>query len=356
MSPANHIRFWLIVAVVFFAGVWLLRDILLPFIVGMAIAYFMDPVCDRLEKLGVSRTLATTIVTVVFVFALLAVLGVILPIVAGEVIDLAKRLPEYWQGLREHLVTWAALIEDRVGADTAERLRQSLGGSSEKLVGWLTGIVSGVLSGGAALLNLASLVFITPVVAFFLLRDWDRIVDLVDSWLPRDYADTVRDLAHQVDSTLAGFVRGQALVCIILGTFYAVGLAIVGLDFGTLIGLGAGLVSFIPYVGAIVGFVAAVGLALVQFDTWGPIVATGAVFVVGQTIEGNVLTPKLVGERVGLHPVWVIFGLLAGGALFGFVGVLLSVPVAAVIGVGVRFTIRQYKASSYYRGTGRSSE
>jgi predicted PurR-regulated permease PerM len=277
---------------------------------------------------------------------------VLLPIVAGEIINLAKRLPEYWENLRDNLVTWGKLIEDRLGAKTVAQLRESLGGSGEKLVGWTTSLVGGVLSGGAALINLASLVFITPVVAFFLLRDWDRIVALIDGWLPRDHAETIRELARQVDVTLAGFVRGQALVCIILGTFYAIGLAVVGLDFGTLIGIGAGLVSFVPYVGAIVGFVAAVGLALVQFDAWGPIVATGAVFMIGQAIEGNFLTPKLVGERVGLHPVWVIFGLLAGGTLFGFVGVLLSVPVAAVIGVGTRFAIRRYKDSSYYWGSG----
>ena len=207
-----------------------------------------------------------------------------------------------------------------------------------------------MISGVDAALSLASLLVITPVVTFYLLRDWDHLVARVDSWLPRHYAGTVRVEVRKVDEILAGFVRGQSSVCVILALFYAIGLTLAGLNFGLVIGLVAGLLSFIPFVGSAVGFVASVGMALVQFDDWLRIGIVAAIFVIGQAVEGNFLTPKLVGDRVGLHPVWVIFALLAGGFLFGFVGVLLAVPVAAVVGVLTRFLMAQYLDSTFHRG------
>jgi predicted PurR-regulated permease PerM len=196
---------------------------------------------------------------------------------------------------------------------------------------------------------------ITPVVAFYLLRDWDRIVIQIDSWLPRRYAETIREQVRAVDATLAGFLRGQGTVCLILAVYYGLGLSLAGLDFGLVIGLVAGLLSFVPYVGAIVGLLLSVGLALVQFDAWMPIAIVAAVFILGQVVEGNFLTPKLVGESVGLHPVWIIFALLAGSALFGFVGLLLAIPATAVVGVGVRFGLDRYLASAYFQGPGGGS-
>ena len=193
--------------------------------------------------------------------------------------------------------------------------------------------------------------FLTPVVTFYLLRDWERLVGALDGALPRDHAATIRKLAHESNAAIAGYVRGQALVCITLGTIYAVGLSLVGLQFGLVIGLIAGAISFIPFVGTFVGAVMALGMALVQFPPdWMGVVKVAVVFVIGQMLEGNVLSPKLVGDRVGLHPVWIMFALLAGGALFGFVGVLIAVPVAAVVGVLVRHLIGRYRDSQYYRG------
>lgn len=209
--------------------------------------------------------------------------------------------------------------------------------------------MGGLWSGGLAVFNALSLVVIMPVVAFYLLRDWDRIVAHVDSLLPRDAADTVREQVREIDDRLSGFVRGQASVCLVLGTWYAVGLTIVGLDFGVLVGVGAGLISFVPYLGTALGLIAGLGLAIAQFDSWLPIGLVAAVFATGQILEGYVLTPRLVGERVGLHPVWVLFALMAGGALLGFTGVLLAVPAAAVIGVLVRFAIGRYLQSPLYR-------
>lgn len=192
--------------------------------------------------------------------------------------------------------------------------------------------------------NLVALLLITPIVAFYLLRDWDRLIEQADRLLPPAYAEVIRAQVRAVDRTLAGFVRGVGTVCLFLGVFYATGLTLVGLDFGLLIGLGAGLISFVPYIGATIGAIASVGLALLQFDGYLMAAVVAAIFFSGQFIEGNILQPTLVGDRVGLHPVWVIFALLAGGALLGFVGVLVAVPAAAVIGVGVRFFVGQYRA------------
>ncbi|MGH7186923.1 MAG: AI-2E family transporter, partial [Pseudomonadota bacterium] len=215
---------------------------------------------------------------------------------------------------------------------------------------WTLQALGGLLSGGLALVNILSLLFITPVVTFYLLRDWDRIVKQIDALLPREHAETIREQARLVNETLSGFVRGQATVCFLLGGFYAVALSLAGLDFGLVIGLIAGALSFIPFVGTIFGFVASVGLAFAQFDQWHRIAIVVAIFLVGQFVEGNFLTPKLVGDRVRLHPVWIIFALLAGAALFGFVGLLLAVPVAAVIGVLIRFAVSRYTASPLYGG------
>ena len=232
--------------------------------------------------------------------------------------------------------------------DEVDKARAAVMGASEKVIGGALAVIQGVWSSGLALVNLIGLVVVTPVVAWYLLRDWDRIVEAVDGWLPRDHAPVIREQVRIIDRTLAGFVRGQAMVCLILGAVYAIALELAGLDYGLVVGLVAGLISFIPYVGSLVGLALSVGLAAIQFDEPLRIALIAVIFVAGQAIEGNFLTPKLVGEKVGLHPVWVIFGLLAGGSLFGFVGVLLAIPVAAVVGVGLRFALARYKAGPYY--------
>jgi predicted PurR-regulated permease PerM len=214
-----------------------------------------------------------------------------------------------------------------------------------KLSGWAAGLLRNVLSGGVALFNVLSLLLITPIVAFYLLRDWDRLIAQANNLLPPAYADVIRLQVRNVDETLSGFVRGVGTVCIVLGAFYATALTIAGLDFGLVIGLMAGLVSFVPFVGATLGFVASVGMALLQFDGYIMVIVIAAIFFTGQFVEGNFLQPILVGDKVNLHPVWIIFALLAGGALLGFVGVLLAVPGAAVIGVMVRFAVAHYRAT-----------
>ena len=297
-----------------------------------------------------SRTWATTIVTAMFVLVCILVLLLLIPAIVGQVADIIQRAPAYLDAIRREIATLIEALNDRFQPETLERLRAALSGSADKVVSWVTNLLGGLVSGGVAVVNFIALLVITPVVAFYLLRDWDSILAQIDDVLPRRHQMTVRALAKEVDETLAGFIRGQGMVCLLLAIFYAVGLSLAGLDFGLLVGLVAGFLSFIPYVGSLVGLFLSVGLALAQFDSWVDIGIVAAIFFVGQAIEGNVLTPKLVGEKVGLHPVWVMFALLAGGALFGFVGVLLAVPVAAIVGVGVRFAIGQYLLSPVYTG------
>ena len=355
VPTASQLRFWLIVLAVTLVCVYLLRSVLLPFVAGMAVAYLLDPVCDRLESWKLSRTWATAVVTVCFVLLCVLVLLLVIPAVVSQIATFVERAPSYLDAVQRELTALLAMAQDRLDAGTQEKLKSALGGSADKLFSWATEVLGGIISGGVAFFNFVALLVITPVVAFYLLRDWDRMVAKADDWLPRKHQATIRRLAQEVDETLAGFLRGQGAVCLTLAVFYAIGLTLAGLDFGLVVGLIAGFLSFIPYVGSMVGLVLSVGLALAQFDSYVNVAIVAAVFFVGQAIEGNVLTPKLVGERVGLHPVWVMFALLAGGALFGFVGVLLAVPVAAIVGVGVRFALGQYRSSPYYTGEEDSS-
>ncbi|GAB2175113.1 AI-2E family transporter [Dongia sp. agr-C8] len=351
MTAARQLRFWLIGLVVALIAIYLLRAILLPFVAGMAIAYFLDPACDKLEK-WMSRTWATTVVTLIF--AILLVLGFVLiaPLLLDQLTQFVQALPDLFNRAAEKLLPYYMSLQQRFGLpDLTE-----LAGMARARIGpgltWFGDTLLNVAQGSMALANLLSLIFITPVVTFYLLRDWDKIVAKIDVLLPRQHAAVIRAQGREIDTTLAGFARGQATVCIILATYYATALMIAGLPFGLVVGLAAGLLTFIPYLGAIGGFVIAIAIALVNFDGWSGPIAVAAIFAVGQVVEGNVLTPKLVGDRVGLHPVWVIFALLAGGTLFGFLGLLLAVPVAAGCGVLIRFALSRYLASPFYLGPG----
>ena len=352
MAMQRRSLYWLLALAGFVLALYLLRGILLPFVLGMAAAYFLDPLADWLERRRLSRTLAATVLTIAFLVAVALFLVLLVPLLQSQLIGFVSRIPDYAEMLRHLAGEVLTIIQANLPESAVVRLREAAGEIASATIGWLGDLVSGIWSGGLALVNLLSLIVITPIVTFYLLRDWDRIVARVDSWLPRDHADTIREQVGLIDRTLAGFVRGQGLVCLGLGTFYAVALSLAGLEFGVVVGLGTGLISFVPYFGMLVGLCASVGLALAQFDNWQPIAIVAGIFVAGQIVEGNFVTPKLVGDRVGLHPVWMIFALLAGGALFGFLGVLLAVPAAATIGVLVRFAMSRYTASRLYLGTG----
>lgn len=359
MSHGRQLVIWLGALVVFCLLLFWLRDALMPFVTGMAIAYLLDPLCDRLERwrLGPVRiTRAVAALLVLFGFALLftGFLLLLWPLLAQQAIDFFHRIPTYAETLQQRILPWVQSIRERLGLGGAEDMNQMVSERGGELLQWLGGALGQLVSGGLAVFNVLALVVLTPVVAFYLLRDWDRMMARLDTWLPRAFAGTIRELAHEADATIAGYVRGQMLVCLSLGAFYAVGLTLVGLDFGLVIGLIGGLISFIPFVGTWVGGVLAIGMAMAQFPPdWISVGIVAGVFVVGQAIEGNVLSPKLVGDRVGLHPVWIMFALVAGGSVFGFTGVLLAVPVAAVLGVLCRFFLRKYLASPLYHGAPR---
>ena len=353
MSRRQQFIAWAVLIGLFLLVLSVLSDVLLPFVAAMALAYFLDPLADRLERLGLSRTLATTAITAAFFQLALLVLLLLVPVLSGQLSGFLSRLPGYLDAFREKVMPMIQDLAARHHIPLRIEVKAALGNYAADAIKMIGQVFGRVLGGGQAVLGLLSLLVVTPVVAFYLLRDWDRMIHLIDQHLPRDHAAVIRQQARAIDEVLAGFVRGQTMVCVALGSFYGIGLSLIGLDFGLIIGLGAGLISFMPYVGTILGFVTAMIVALVQFwGDWTWVAATAVVFAIGQFIEGNFLTPKLVGERVGLHPVWVMFGLFAGGALFGFVGMLIAVPVCAVIGVLTRFALARYRESPLYTGAG----
>jgi predicted PurR-regulated permease PerM len=352
-SAPGRWRFWVAVAAAFLVFVWLLNDILLPFVVGIVVAYFLDPIVMRLQRLGMSRTWATTAVTILAVLIVVGASMAILPPLFSQLQSLIVNLPDYTVTLAARVMPLIDPLREKLDLPrlSLQELQAEVSQRAGQLLSILGSVAGQVAQRGIALVNLLALLFITPVVTFYLLRDWEKVVDALDGVLPLEHATTIRKLAHQSNEAIAGYVRGQALVCIILGSIYAIGLSVVGLQFGLVIGLIAGAISFIPFVGTFVGAVMALGMALVQFPPdWMGVVKVAAVFLVGQMLEGNVLSPKLVGDRVGLHAVWIMFALLAGGSLFGFVGVLIAVPTAAVIGVVVRHLLGRYRESAFYRG------
>ena len=348
----RQVFFWLVALAIFVVFLMLFSSVLLPFIAGMALAYFLDPVADRLERIGLSRLMATVVILVSFVVVFVLSLMIIIPVLASQLNEFIQRVPSYITQLQTFIATSnASWLPDWVDGQMGT-IQENFSRYLSEGVGFLGTLVEQIWNSGKALLDIASLLVVTPVVAFYLLLDWDRMIEKVDSWVPRNQLGTVRQLATELDNTIAGFVRGQGSLCLILGIFYAVALSAAGLNFGLLIGFFTGMISFIPYVGSTVGLLLSLGVALVQF--WPDFIWVGVIagiFFLGQFIEGNILQPKLVGKSVGLHPVWLMFALFAFGALFGFVGVLVAVPAAAAVGVLVRFAISRYLDSDLYYGT-----
>ena len=348
---AQESRRWQLLAIVVVIGylTYLLAPVLMPFVLAGMLAYLGDPLADRLEKLGLGRTLAVTIVFVVILLLTVGALLLLIPLISRQVDNLIQNLPSYGAWIRDTAVPWlqAKLRLDPHTFDTGrvmDAVKEHIGS-----IGSVIGKLS--RSGVGVLMWMTNLVLI-PVVAFYLLRDWDRLVAWIDAMLPRSIEPTVAHLARESDKVLGAFVRGQLLVMLALGIFYGAGLALVGLSVGPLIGMIAGLLSFVPYLGFIIGFGAAVIAVLVQYGDWAHLLLVCGVFVVGQLLEGYVLVPKLVGDKIGLHPVAVIFAVLAGGYLFGFLGVLLALPAASVILVLLRYLTERYRMSGLYTDTG----
>ena len=346
LSVSQQAKYWGIAAAVFLFVLWWLGNVILPFVLGGALAYMLDPIADRLVRWGFSRAMATVTIMLTALFIIVLLFLLVIPLLVQQAGALINTAPQLFQELQGWLTKQFPQIMDEDST-----IRQQLLALGQTIQSTGGDLLNSVLSSALSLINIIVLVVIVPVVTFYLLLDWDRMIARIDELLPRDHASEIRKLASEMDRTLASFIRGQGTVCLILGTYYALGLGAVGLNFGLVLGFIAGLVSFIPYVGALIGGSLALGLALFQF--WGDWVWIGAVagiFFVGQMVEGNVLTPKLVGESVGLHPVWLLFALSVFGAVFGFVGLLVAVPMAAMIGVVTRYALAHYKEGRLYQG------
>lgn len=367
LPTQKQFQYWGIAAIVFAVLLYALGNVLTPFILGGAIAYCLDPIADRLEAWGLSRIMATIVITLSAILIFILLFLLVVPTLIGQLGQLiaqigviVQELPETWERLKAALTARFPSLD--LQGDFLQEQLTGLGAAIQSRSGE---VVSALVSSAQGIINVIVLVVIVPVVTFYMLMDWDRMVAQIDDLLPRDHQETVRTLARQIDQTLASFIRGQGTVCLVLGTYYAVALMIAGLNFGLIVGFIAGLISFIPYVGALVGGVLAIGLALFQWwggtevvdgqtvevaTNWIRIGIVAGIFMIGQFFEGNILTPNLVGQSVGLHPVWLILALSVFGSLFGFVGMLVAVPVAAVIGVLARFLIGEYKSGRLYKG------
>ncbi len=362
MSVERQLLIWAAVLGVFVALLLLLGSVVAPFALGIGLGYLLDPVVKKLHRWGVSRLVAALLILGLFILLLVVALVVVAPVLATQLVAFASHMPTYVEKLQTLTVSeWNDLMQ-RYGGDWINSLGLSSTLSGDKVQKavddfvtegskWIVDHGRSLLSGGAALLNFFSLLIITPVVAFYILVDWDKMVGALDSLLPLEHRDALRTLAAEINVALAGFIRGQSLVCLFLGLWYGLGLAIIGLDFGFLIGVIGGLLSFVPYVGSLTTMVLALIVSLVE--GWPSLklffLALGIVGF-GQFLEGYVLSPKLVGESIGLHPVWLMFALLAFGELFGFTGLLVAVPTSAAIGVLVRHFIKIYRHSQLYRG------
>lgn len=351
MQLERHVLFWLIVGIALLFALRLLSPVLLPFVVGMVIAYFLNPVVDKLWSAGFPRGLSTVILLLVATAVLATAFVFLLPPAIEQGRQLVAAMPAEAERLKTLIETAAREnLGDRFPA-AQEAVNKAVAGLTDALPGLATTIAQALWSRGAAAFSFLSLLLVTPVVAFYLLLDWPKILAKVDSWLPRANADQIRKVARDIDTRVSAFIRGQGVVCLILAAFYSLALSALGLRYGLLVGLLTGLFSFVPFAGWALGLLTALSLATVQ--NWPevlPIVMVAGVFLAGQALDAALLAPQIVGSKVGLHPVWLIFSLLVFSYLFGFLGLLVAVPVAAAIGVLVRFGLDTYMRSSVYLG------
>ncbi|MDJ0739165.1 MAG: AI-2E family transporter [Gammaproteobacteria bacterium] len=343
-------RVWVLGSVLL-AGwlVYLLSPILTPFVISALLAYLGDPLVDRLEARGLKRTPAVVVVFVVLFLLLTLLVLLLVPRIEAQVSQLIAKMPGYLEWLRLNLLP---RLQDLLPGDVAlfdlNVVQQTLAKHWREAGGLLARAWSSVSGSGLAVLGWLVNLFLIPVLTFYLLRDWDLLVAGVRALLPRRSESIWVRLASEADEVLGAFLRGQLLVMFALGVIYTTGLWLIGLDFALLIGMFAGIVSFVPYLGLIVGIVVAGIASVLQSQGWGDLPWVVVVFVAGQLLEGSVLTPRLVGERIGLHPVAVIFAVMAGGQLYGFFGILLALPVAAVAMVLIRHLVQRYRASGLY--------
>jgi predicted PurR-regulated permease PerM len=340
---------------------WLLSGVLLPFAAAVVLGFLLDPVVERLERFGMNRLGAALVIIACFALVLILLSILVVPVLWRQLANFIEALPSYAVRLQELISgelqrlsrEYSGGLIDKLGLgkDAGAEFATATNDLVAQAAQWTASFLNSILTRGAALINLISLLVVTPVVTFYMLLDWDSLVASIDGLVPIRHRETARELAREIHTAMAGFLRGQSLVCLFLGAWYGVGLSLIGLNFGLLIGIMAGILSFIPYVGSLTALILASTVAIVQdWPRWHLLILSLSVVLVGQFLEGNILSPKLVGESVGLHPVWLIFALLAFGSLFGFTGLIAAVPLAAAAGVILRFAIARYRESELYTG------
>jgi predicted PurR-regulated permease PerM len=349
-----QIGFWIGAFLLFVLLLWLFSGVLLPFAAAVALGYVLNPVVDRLERLGFNRLGATFLIMACFVLVLVMISVLLGPVLWRQAGSLIQALPAAAVKLEALISAYGGILMDKLGL--GRNAGADIASASQDLVAqaaqWAASFLNSLLMRGEALLSLVSLLVVTPVVVFYMLVDWHKLIATVDGLVPLHQRETARALAREIDKALAGFLRGQSLVCLFLGAWYGIGLSLIGLNFGLLIGISGGVLSFIPYVGSLTALILSSTVAIVQeWPQWKLAAMSLGVCLSGQFLEGNILSPKLVGESVGLHPVWLIFALLAFGSLFGFTGLITAVPFAATAGVILRFAVRRYRESDLYTGT-----
>jgi len=350
MNLKNQAIFWIATTILFLTFVWLFSQILLPFVAGITIAYLLNPLLKRLGELNMSRTLATILILTVFLVIVIALAVLLLPPLYRELVEFAEKAPSYIDSLWSRFEPYMKIVEETVDErDLDQSISEAIKGNVSSALSAGSNLFESLLNGGRALAGFLTFIVVTPLVAFFMMIEWSSITAWIDDVLPRHSHDTIKSLLTRIDKKIAGFIRGQLLVSLSLGILYAVALSVAGLQYGFLIGLAAGVLSIIPLFGSTVGLLISVIVAYLQSGEIYFVAIIAGIFFFGQFLEGNFIAPKLIGQSVGLHPLWILFALMAGGALLGLVGMLIAVPVAATAGVLFSFAIDQYRDSKYYK-------
>jgi predicted PurR-regulated permease PerM len=351
MTLRNQVLVWVGFTFVVILAIWLFRPILLPFVIGIALAYILNPAVSFVGRSGLNRAWSAAVVLLAVLAVIIGLLVWITPQIATQIVGLASRLPGYVGDLNNLLRSLAPQLNEWLGPERAAQLEASLAQFFGSGIEFLGGVTAQVAQSGLTVLNTIAVLILTPVVAFYLLLDWEGMVKGIDDLLPREHRREIRQVLDQIDRSMASVVRGQGSVILALCVYYATALSLTGLNFGLVIGLMTGLLSFIPFFGFLTGFVLSMGIALVQFaPNWWFVAIVFVVYMIGQFLEGNVLYPRLVGQSININPVWLMFALFAFAFLFGFVGLLLAVPLAAITATLTRYAIRRYKDSALYKG------
>jgi predicted PurR-regulated permease PerM len=344
----NQIIFWAVTLALIFLFVWIFKGILLPFVLGMIIAYLLDPAVKAMRRRNIPRWAAALLILGAFGLVMIVLILLLLPVAYKEVMQLVETMPHYIDRATQMVHDSSNWLQKRFRGSDFTNIQDALQNNISTAMQAGGGLVLTLATGGWALINIIYTAVLTPIIAFLMMNDWPRMKRWLDDMVPRGSHETVGELWHEIDAKLSGFIRGQLTVCFLLGMSYAIALTIAGLNFGFLIGLMIGVMTIIPLVGSTTGLLIALTVGWFQTNELSYLAIIGGIFFMGQFVEGNILTPRVMGKSVGMHSLWVLFALMAGGALFGIVGMLMAVPVTAVVGVLMGYTIRRYKQSAFY--------